>query len=272
MAAGSKHADVSPPVFLQLAGNPVRWRLLTELARSDLRVGELVAAIDQPQNTVSYHLGRLRAAGLVSMRRSSADHRDSYYHADLNRCGELLASTGAALHPGLSTAVQPALTVRRTRIRNRNARKVRVLFLCTGNSARSQMAEALLARAAGEYAEVASAGSHPKELHPNAVRAMRAYDIDLTGRRSKHLDEFAGRRFHHVITLCDKLREICPEFTGSPETAHWSIADPAAEGGYAAFRRVAADLHTRIVFLTHYLGIPTTTATPTTPTTPTTRE
>nr|WP_202889626.1 ArsR family transcriptional regulator [Actinopolymorpha rutila] len=250
-----------------MAGNPVRWRLLTELARSDLRVGELVAAIDQPQNTVSYHLGRLRAAGLVSTRRSSADQRDSYYHADLTRCGELLASTGAALHPGLSAGVRPAMqhdaksTLTARRRRNRNTRKVRVLFLCTGNSARSQMAEALLAQAAGENAEVASAGSHPKDLHPNAVHAMRAYDIDLTGRRSKHLDEFAGQRFHYVITLCDKLREICPEFPGSPQAIHWSIVDPAAEGGHAAFRRVAADLHTRIAFLTNYLGIP---ATPTT--------
>ncbi|MET9022392.1 ArsR family transcriptional regulator [Actinopolymorpha sp. NPDC004070] len=267
----------------------MRWRLLTELARSDLRVGELVAAIDQPQNTVSYHLGRLRAAGLVSMRRSSADQRDSYYHADLARCGELLASTGAAIHPGLSTAVQPAarhgvqpdLTVRPRRRGDRERRTVRVLFLCTGNSARSQMAEALFAQAAGEYAEVASAGSRPKDLHPHAVRAMRAYGIDLTVRRSKHLDEFAGQRFHCVVTLCDRLREICPEFPGSPETAHWSIADPAAEGGYPAFRRVAADLHTRVAFLTSYLAIPTgpTPSTapagptkPTTPTTPTTRE
>nr|WP_202885185.1 ArsR family transcriptional regulator [Actinopolymorpha cephalotaxi] len=247
-----------------MAGNPVRWRLLTELARSDLRVGELVAAIDQPQNTVSYHLGRLRSAGLVSMRRSSADQRDSYYHTDLVRCGELLASTGTALHPGLIANVKPALTGHQRR--HRKARKARVLFLCTGNSARSQMAEALLAQAAGEHAGVASAGSHPKAIHPDAVRAMRAYGIDLSGRRSKHLDEFAGQRFHHVITLCDKLREICPEFPGGPETSHWSIADPASEGGYPAFRRVAADLHTRIAFLVSHLGIPTTpTTTPTTP-------
>ena len=77
---------------------------------------------------------------------------------------------------------------------------IRVLFLCTGNSARSQIAEALLAQAAGERVEVASAGSRPKPLHPNAVRVMHTYGIDLTGARSKHLDEVAGRRFDYVIT------------------------------------------------------------------------
>lgn len=242
-------ADVSPPEFLQLAGHPLRWRLLTELARSDLRVGELTALVGQPQNVVSYHLGRLRAGGLVSMRRSSADHRDSYYRIELTRCGELLAATAAALHPGLATAATAATATGGPR----RAGRARVLFLCTGNSARSQIGEALLGSAAGDRVEVASAGSHPKDLHPNAVRAMRAYGIDLAGRRSKHLDEFTGHRFDYVITLCDKIREICPEFPGDPEPIHWSIPDPAAEptgpAGYPAFRRVAADLHTRVGFL-----------------------
>src|SRR5919106_137661 len=159
MAADPALTDLSPPAFLQLAGNPVRWRLLTELARSDLRVGELTARVGQPQNAVSYHLGRLRAGGLVSARRSSADHRDSYYQIELIRCGELLAATGVALHPGLATG--PA-----TLAGGRGAATVRVLFLCTGNSSRSQMAEALLARTAGGRVEVASAGSHPKGVHP----------------------------------------------------------------------------------------------------------
>jgi protein-tyrosine-phosphatase/DNA-binding transcriptional ArsR family regulator len=256
MAADSALADTSPPAFLQLAGNPVRWRLLTELARSDLRVGELTALVGQPQNTVSYHLARLRAGGLVSMRRSSADQRDSYYHLDLTRCGDLLAATGAALHPGLAT-ITPAPAGRR-----RRANRVRVLFICTGNSARSQIAEALLAHAAGDRVEAASAGSHPKDLHPNTVRVMREYGIDIAGRRSKHLNEFTGHRFDYVITLCDKVREICPELPGGPEPIHWSIPDPAAEGtghaSYPAFRRVAADLHTRIGFFTHRLTTPTT--------------
>lgn len=247
MAAASALVDMSPPAFLRLAGNPVRWRLLTELARSDLRVGELTARVGHPQNAVSYHLGRLRDGGLVSVRRSSADHRDSYYHVELTRCGELLAATGVALHPGL--APSPA-TIRR----RRGAPRVRVLFLCTGNSSRSQIAEALLTHAAGHLVEAASAGSHPKALHANAVRVMREYGIDISGRRSKHVDELTERRFEYVITLCDKVREVCPRLPGRPEPIHWSIPDPAADdagrAGYPAFRRVAADLHTRIEFFT----------------------
>jgi len=235
-------ADVSPPAFLRLAGNPLRWRVLSELARSDLRVSELTALIDEPQNAVSYHLGRLRAGGLVSARRSSADGRDSYYRIELARCAQLLAAAGAALHPGLA----PGATVVRPR-----KMPARVLFLCTGNSARSPIAEALLQRAA-DNVRVASAGSHPKPVHPNTVRVMREYGIDLSGRRSKHLDEFTGRRFDYVISLCDKLREIRPEFAGS-ETSHWSVPDPTTERSYSAFRAVAADIQGRIEFLAQRL-------------------
>ena len=248
MTADSALPGLSPPAFLRLAGNALRWRLLTELAHSDLRVGELTERVGQPQTAVSYHLGRLRAGGLVSARRSSADQRDSYYHADLTRCGELLAATGVALHAGLATRPAPIDRVRR-------GARVRVLFLCTGNSARSQIAEALLADVAGDRVEVASAGSLPKGLHPNAVRVMHEYGIDIDGRRSKHLDEYAGSRFDYVVTLCDKVREICPEFPGGPEPIHWSIPDPATDGtgqaSYSAFQRVAADLQTRIEFLNH---------------------
>jgi protein-tyrosine-phosphatase len=132
---------------------------------------------------------------------------------------------------------------------------LRVLFLCTGNSARSQIAEALLQHAAGSHVEVASAGSHPKPVHPNAVRVMREYGIDLTGRRSKHLDEFTGRRFDYVITLCDKAREVCPEFGDQARRIHWSIPDPAAPSsdpepvGHALFGRAATDIDTRIRYL-----------------------
>ncbi len=248
--------DATPPAFLRLAGDPLRWRLLSELARSDRRVSELTGLVGEPQNSVSYHLGRLRGGGLVSMRRSSADGRDSYYRIELARCGQLLAATGAALHPGLGGAPTPAARHR--------AAPVRVLFLCTGNSARSQIAEALLAHAAGGRVEVASAGSQPKPLHPNAVRVMRTYGIDVTGARSKHLHELAGRRFDYVITLCDKVREVCPEFPGHPESIHWSIPDPAAAGtgraGYPAFRAVAADLHSRIGFLVQVIAPPATAA------------
>src|SRR5919106_3958554 len=97
-------ATPPPPRFLQLAGHPLRWRLLSELARSDLRVGELCALAGMRQSLVSYHLRLLRDGGLVSARRSLADGRDSYYVLDLAACRERLHGAGTALHPGLAAA------------------------------------------------------------------------------------------------------------------------------------------------------------------------
>jgi ArsR family transcriptional regulator, arsenate/arsenite/antimonite-responsive transcriptional repressor / arsenate reductase (thioredoxin) len=226
----------------------LRWRLLSELARSDRRVGELCELAGRRQSLVSYHLRQLRDGGLVSMRRSAADGRDSYYALELARCGELLVSAGVSLHPGL------APTPRARSKRERGAAVARVLFLCTGNSARSQIAEALCERLSEGAVSAASAGSDPKPLHPNAVRVMRQRGIDLAGRRSKHLSEFSGPRFDYVISLCDRVREVCPEFPGAPELIHWSIADPAREPGgdeetLPAFERTAAELGTRIGYL-----------------------
>lgn len=250
MRTGTAAADTSPPAFLRLAGEPLRWRLLSQLARSDRRVGELTELVGQPQNAVSYHLGRLRAGGLVSTRRSSADGRDSYYRIELVRCAQLLAATGAALHPGLAPDFPPAPI--------RGSAPVRVLFLCTGNSSRSQIAEALLRQAAGRRVRVASAGSNPKPVHPNTLRVLREYGVEVTGLRSKHLDELRRRQFDYVITVCDKVREICPGFPGGGQTLHWSVPDPAAAGdgraSYPAFRAVSADLHTRIRYFVQILA------------------
>jgi protein-tyrosine-phosphatase/DNA-binding transcriptional ArsR family regulator len=246
--ATARHGKSSPPRFLRMAGHPLRWQLLSELARSDRRVGELCALVDRRQSLVSYHLRQLRDGGLVSMRRSAADGRDTYYVLDLAHCGELLSSAGASLHPGLAPTPRP-------RVRGeRDSAVARVLFLCTGNSARSQIAEALAGQLSDGAISAASAGSHPKPLHPNAVRVMRERGIDLADRRSKHLDEFARERFDYVISLCDRVREVCPEFPGAPELIHWSIPDPAREPGsdeetLPAFERTAAELCARIGFL-----------------------
>jgi ArsR family transcriptional regulator, arsenate/arsenite/antimonite-responsive transcriptional repressor / arsenate reductase (thioredoxin) len=236
----------------------LRWRLLSELARSDRRVGELCELAGQRQSLVSYHLRQLRDGGLVSMRRSAADGRDTYYVLDLTRCAELLSSAGASLHPGLV----PAPPARARRVRR--SVLARVLFLCTGNSARSQMAEALSEQLFGGAVRAMSAGSQPKPLHPNAVRVMRERGIDIAGHRSKHLSEFAGQRFDYVISLCDRVREVCPEFPGEPELIHWSVPDPAREPGtddetLPAFERTATELWTRIDFLIKAID-PTTTS------------
>ncbi len=235
---------------MRLAGHPLRWRVLSELARSDRRVGELCGLVGQRQSLVSYHLRQLRDGGLVSARRSLADGRDTYYVLDLAGCGELLARAGASLHPGLALDARPGAKHERGRARSR----ARVLFLCTGNSSRSQIAEALCEQLSEGSVRAVSAGSHPKPLHANAVRVMRGRGIDLAGRRSKHLSEFTGERFDYVISLCDRVREVCPEFPGAPELIHWSIPDPAREPGsdeatLPAFERTAAELRTRIGFL-----------------------
>src|SRR5580700_3780208 len=124
MSTPQLRADVAPPAFLQLAGHPLRWRLLGELARSDRMVHELTGLVGEPQNLVSYHLGKLREGRLVSARRSSADRRDAYYALDLARIGELLSATGGALHPGLRLAPR--------RQDEAPLRPTKVLFLCTG--------------------------------------------------------------------------------------------------------------------------------------------
>jgi protein-tyrosine-phosphatase len=132
------------------------------------------------------------------------------------------------------------------------------LFLCTGNSARSQIAEALLELMTEGTVSAASAGSHPKALHPNAVRVMRKRGIDISKNHTKHVDEFVSQRFDVVITLCDRVREVCPEFPSHPDLVHWSIPDPALEGPndratIPRFERLATDLETRIGFLIQQL-------------------
>ncbi|MQA94470.1 MAG: ArsR family transcriptional regulator [Streptosporangiales bacterium] len=258
------------PAFVRLAAHPLRWRLLTELAASDYRVRELVELAGQPQNLVSYHLRLLRRGGFVTARRSAFDARDTYYHLDLERCAEALAATGGALHPALrlDPAPPPSPTVAGAPV---------VLFACTGNSARSPIAEALLRYRTGGRIEVTSAGSHPRPRpDPGAVRVLRErYGIDLGDRRPRHLDAVTGRRFDYVISLCDKVREVCPDLPGRPHRIHWSIPDPAtldpdgptgadrlagADGsvgthgldgsaGTSAFAQVAAEIDTRVRYL-----------------------
>ncbi|HZO55124.1 MAG TPA: arsenate reductase ArsC [Bryobacteraceae bacterium] len=130
----------------------------------------------------------------------------------------------------------------------------RILILCTGNSARSQMAEGLLRDLAGGRVEVFSAGTKPTGVRPEAIEAMSELGIDISSHRSKHVDEFAGQPFDTVITVCDNAREACPVFPASVEMLHWSFEDPAAvEGSYevrlAAFRRIRDQIRDRLLTL-----------------------
>lgn len=128
---------------------------------------------------------------------------------------------------------------------------IRVLFLCTGNSARSQMAEALLRAYGGSDFAVASAGTDPKGLNPLTVEVMAEAGIDVSHQQSKSLDAFLGQSFDYVITVCDRARDNCPTFPGDNERIHWGYDDPAAATGtreqqLAVFRRVRNEISERL--------------------------
>ena len=129
--------------------------------------------------------------------------------------------------------------------------KKRVLILCTGNSARSQMAEGLLRHDAGNVFDVYSAGVEPTLVRPEAVEAMNDIGIDISNHRSKSVDEFAGQEFDYVITVCDNANQQCPVFPGKTRRIHWSFEDPAAARGdadakRAVFRRVRDEMRDQL--------------------------
>lgn len=207
-----------PPEFIKLLAHDLRWQLLRSLTASDLRVQELVNVVQQPMNLVSYHLRKLRDAHVVTTRRSEADGRDIYYSLDLTQLRDRLNTAGRALHPGLTLA-QPAQALK-------PASPLRVLFLCTHNSARSQMAEALLRHAGAGQISVFSAGTEPASVHPDAIRTMDALGIPIHDQQAKHVDQFSDQAFDYVVTVCDHAREVCPTFPGQAVQIHWGYPDP----------------------------------------------
>ena len=238
-----------PPTLLSTLAHPQRWLITVELARSDRRVGELREALNQPANLVSYHLRKLREQQLVHERRSSSDARDVYYSLDLNRIEKLFIEAGKGIHPALGESSKTEKETNRAK-----SPRVRVLFLCTHNSARSQMAEGVLRAFGGDLVEVESAGTQPSRVHPLAIETMAKHRIDIAGHRSKSMDELTNQPFDYVITVCDNASESCPVFPGAPERIHWSIADPTAVQGTkserrAAFESAANDLIVRIRYL-----------------------
>ncbi len=242
------HQQVEPPDFLKLLAHDLRWKLIIALVRSDHRVQELVSLLNQPANLVSYHLKQLRGQRLVTERRSAADARDVYYRINLEQLRDLYIMAGAALHPALiETESKPS-----EQAQYRIDMPTRVLFLCTHNSARSQMAEGILRNFSGSTVDVVSAGSNPTGVHSYAVSALAKLSIDIHQQQSKHIDQYHGQSFDYIITVCDRVREACPIFPDDPERIHWSFPDPAAidePARYAAFEQTAQELVTRIRFL-----------------------
>ena len=244
--------QMTPPMpsFLKLLAHELRWQLVSALAHGDRRGQELAGLLGRPQNLVSYHLKRLRQARLVTEHRSAADRRDIYYSLRLDEMQSLFFASGQALHPALGQTAGAPLAAPDVAV---GGAPTRVLFLCTHNSARSQMAEAITRHLGKGEVEVYSAGNEPSEVNPLAIETMRRRGISIDGQRSKHLSEFIGQRFDYVVTVCDVARESCPVFPGSPERIHWSFPDPAAvteaKARRRAFDRTATELTTRINYL-----------------------
>lgn len=246
-----------PPSFVKLASHPIRWSLLTSLAESDRYVGELAGLTGYPPNLVSYHLGLLRKGGLVTATRNAADRRGSYYHVDLRACADALAASGAALHPAIASdrandnatdsATDTSAGTPAGAAANLQVNDVSVLFICSGNSVRSPIAEALLRLRSAGRVSVQSAGTAAHvRLAQTTVRVLgNEYGIDVDGHKPRHVNAISGKEFDVVVTLCDKAREVCPEFDEATRLVHWSIPEPNPFN-YADVRQTAGEIDGRV--------------------------
>ncbi len=242
--------------FFRALADETRLAIVRLLALTDLRAGELVERLHQPQNAVSYHLKQLRALGLLRDRRSSRDARDVYYSVDIERLQTFYHAIGDALHPGIAAKRDTASVAADTQPR------LRILFLCTHNRARSQLAEGITRYLAGDHVDVYSAGDHATEVHPLTVEMLSELGIDTSRHHAKDMQQFVGQHFDYVITTCDYVTGNCPTFPGDPHRIHWSCDDPSIiDGGIeeqrAAFRKARRELMTRIRYLLAAAHVPT---------------
>ena len=218
-----------PPAIVTLLADDLRWQLVRELAASDRSVRELTRRLGAPQSLVSYHLGVLRAAGLVRVQRSTADGRASYYALHHQQLEEALAALPHHLQPH-----EPA--------------PGRVLVVCTHNQARSPMAEGWLRTLSQGQLRVTSAGVAPRSLHPLTLQVMAEVGVDLRDHRPRHLSAALAEPPDLVLTVCDQAREQCMPLL-SCRQIHWSLPSPAAAPPaeqLAAFRAIRDELRQRV--------------------------
>lgn len=249
---GFRDAVVAPPGAdvarsFRVLADDTRLAIVQLLVLTNLTAGEIVERVGAPQNAVSYHLRQLRELRLVRDRQSSLDGRDVYYSLDLERLKALYHAAGSALHPALLRDRGESLSSLPT------DSKLRFLFLCTHNSARSQLTEALARLIGGHAIEASSAGRDPRELHPFTVRLLEDWQVDVSQHSAKTVDRFRVQSFDFVITVCDRMREDCPTFPGCATVAHWSLPDPTSiedpDEQWGVFRSIAGELRTRIAYL-----------------------
>lgn len=232
----------------QLLADELGWRLVTALAVGDVHLGDLQARLAAPAEAIAERLAQLEQLGLVRSRASDADPATHYYHLEVEQLHTLVQALVGALHPALqlSPLPEPAPV---------GPPRPRVLFLCTENSARSQLAEGLLHQISRGAVEAFSAGTQPGTVHPLVIELLGEAGQGL---RAKHLDTFQGHQFDWVVTVCDRARETCPSFPGAARQAHWSIPDPAAavepEAQRRAFTRTVTELAQRIRSLLAFIA------------------
>ncbi len=246
--------------FFRGLADELRLAIVRLLVAGDLRSGEIGERLRLPANALAYHLKRLRALGLLSTRRSDADARDVYQHLNLDRLAMLYTEAGESLHPGVISLASAGAPLRwqsqaseKSEENTATSRPLRVLFLCTHNSVRSQLAEGIMRHLGGDRVEAYSAGSEPTEVHPETITILRELGADPARHTAKSLERYRRESFDYVITVCDRVREICPTFAGDPAQAHWSFPDPLELDDPDQLRRlmrtIAAELQTRIRYL-----------------------
>ncbi|MFQ3662008.1 MAG: arsenate reductase ArsC [Chloroflexaceae bacterium] len=233
--------------FVRILADDVVWRLVKTLAASDVHLRDLQIRLRVQPEVLEERLEQLEQLGLVSSRTSDADARLRYYRLQVERLHAVMQQVLSALHPSLHLAPLSEMAAS-------GPTRPRVLFLCTENSARSQLAEALLRQISRGTVEAYSAGTKPGTLNPLVAEILGEA---AQGLRSKHVDEFQGQHFDYVVTVCDRAREACPSFAGADRQVHWSIPDPAAvpdeEARLRAFSVTACELTQRIRYLLTFI-------------------
>ncbi|HOK95713.1 MAG TPA: metalloregulator ArsR/SmtB family transcription factor [Anaerohalosphaeraceae bacterium] len=214
--------------ILKVLADPIRLRLMTLLAQSgQLCVCQLVDALNEPQFKISRHLGELRKARLVT-----AQRQGTWMHYRLSPAATMFEqSLHNFFRDYLKDHPQAQQDLKRLgesncRVPQKGKNKLKILFLCTGNSCRSQMAEGWARHLKGDILEPYSAGIETHGLNPCAVKVMAEAGVDISQHRSKHLNELAGMDFDYVITVCDNARESCPLFSGKAKSIHINFEDP----------------------------------------------
>ncbi len=212
------------------------FRILVRWGDMGLSAGKIAAALGIPNSSLSFHLGRLERAGLIRCRRSG---RHIHYLVSRTGMRDLLTYLSADCCHGHPELCSDQFNLHGDHDVPNTQPSYNVLFLCTGNSARSIIAECILNRAGMGRFSAYSAGSHPKgEVHPFALQLLRNTNHDVSGLRSKDWSEFSqpgAPELHFVFTVCDNAAaEVCPVWPGQPMTAHWGVPDPALATGSSA--------------------------------------